>query len=215
MLSFLALRMGFFCLYIGLKQAWQWAAISAMHQIAQWRGREADRASSVTTRRSLCPRVSFGTCAQGSGKSRWHVGGRVRPHKLPVQTQSTYHLHFDVTASVSAQEAIRDKNPVEQDTVLHSVITSAHSEHYCFTNMRTIKLTCSPLYKRVWKLMLPWNTYRLHMWHTLSEEGLQLETSHVEGINVHGSIILCADVNLWLLMYWTWHLEFNFPRCAR
>lgn len=64
---------GLFSPYIQLKQAWQWAAISAMHQIAQWRGREADRGSSVT-RRPLCLRVSFGTCAQGLGKSRWHVG---------------------------------------------------------------------------------------------------------------------------------------------
>lgn len=66
---------GLFSPYIALKQAWQRAVISAMHQIAQWRGREADSTSSVTTRRSLYSRVSFGTCAQGSGKSRWHVGG--------------------------------------------------------------------------------------------------------------------------------------------
>lgn len=103
MLSFLALRMGFspHTLHWSRPVSEQWSVpCTRLHSEEA----EADRASSVTTSRSLCSWVSFGTCAQDSGKSRWHVGGRVQPHKLPVLTRSTYHLHFDVTVSGGAQE---------------------------------------------------------------------------------------------------------------
>lgn len=115
--------------YIGLKQAWHWAVISAMHQIAHWRGREENRASSVTTRGSLCSRVSFGTCAQCLGKSRWHVGGSVQLHNLPVQTQSTYHSHFDVTASGRAREEAGEK------LLLSRTLSHVKSSPHCNQNI--------------------------------------------------------------------------------
>ena len=76
MSNYLALRTGFSPLTWD-RGPGEWAAISAMHQIAQWRGREAHRASSVTTRRSLCSRVSFGTCVLRAGERAdgWWEGG--------------------------------------------------------------------------------------------------------------------------------------------